>query len=92
MGPNAVPVFDLSFPTAIEQGRRFQGRSRPFPPEAVLGPAFMPGWAIDRRGAVSRVHAAPGARGLARRSPVNRADRNAAMQRGTVSCRSPNPA
>ena len=29
--------------TGIAARRQFQGRSRPFPPEAVLGPAFMPG-------------------------------------------------
>ena len=56
-----------------------EGRSRPFPPKAVFGPAFTPGagergLAVFPRGfgSVSRVYAA---RPLASdRSPVDRAD------------------
>jgi hypothetical protein len=46
-------VYEDSFSNRDKAGRQLQGRSRPFPPKAVLGPAFMPGWGLDRRGALS---------------------------------------
>jgi hypothetical protein len=55
-----------------------EGRSRPFPPKAVLGPAFTPGWARQQRSSVSSpdspvslVHEALAEQ---RRRPVNGSD------------------
>jgi hypothetical protein len=67
---------------AIDVSRQFEGRSRPFPPKAVLGPGIYAGfWEGNTVCLTDMMLCQPRLRdscAASQRSPVNRADRDGA--------------